>query len=224
MSEPGPPAFHGFPLEQRIAERGEACGIHLEPRAVSDLAAHARLVLASNAMLHLTTVVEPSEFLERHIGEALEGAALLPPAVAGTLLDMGSGNGYPALPVAAAHPALRLVLVEASGRKTAFLREVLASVNIGAPAEVLERQVQRASDLEPWTDVAVITCRGVGGWERFVPKLVPALGSGASVLLWAGDVVETVRCRVAWRTLELKERRALPGRDRSAVWRFERSG
>jgi hypothetical protein len=43
-----------------------------------------------------------SSFLERHIGESFEGAALLPATCSGPLVDLGSGNGYPGIPVAVA--------------------------------------------------------------------------------------------------------------------------
>lgn len=223
MSEPEAAELAGFPLERTIAQRAAACGFDLDPDAIAALAAQAHLVLRANARLHLTTIVEPEEFVERHVGEALEGAALLPRAISGILLDVGSGNGYPALPLAVVHPALRVVLVEASTRKAEFLRGVLASLRMATRGEVLEQQVQRAADLEPLGDVRVLTCRALGGWERLLPKLVATLHADGIVLVWAGDVVETVRRRVAWRKLELQECKALPGRDHSAVWRFKRS-
>jgi len=94
------------PLEPAIAARARRSGIDLTPARARALAAHARLLLAHNAVLHLTTITAPDEIVERHIGEAFEGAALLPATISGTLVDLGSGNGYPGIPLALARPGL----------------------------------------------------------------------------------------------------------------------
>jgi len=211
--------FAGFSLEEAIARRAAVDGIALPPQGLEAIARHARAVLAANERLHLTTITEPREFLERHIGEAFEGAILLPDDVQGTLLDVGSGNGYPALPLVAARPGLRPLLVEASVKKAEFLDNVLRGWSPPG-GETRLVHVQRASDLPGAGPIRVITTRGVGGWTRLLPKLAPLLGPEGVILLWAGQEVEDVRRRVAWRRYRLERSRELPGRERSAVWMF----
>ena len=162
-----------------------------------------------------------AEFLERHIGESLEGAALLPAGIEGALLDLGSGNGYPGLPVAAGRPGLRPVLAEASRRKAAFLAEVVAEAF--PEGRVLNRQVQRAGDLEGVGTIRVLTARAAGGWERVLPRLARVLAPGGRLLVWAGGEMERIARREVWKRYRLLERRALPGRGRSWVWLFEGS-
>ncbi len=217
---PGEP-FAGFPLEEAIASRARRCGIELRPEAVAALAAHARAVIAANEQLHLTAIVEPAEFVERHVGESLEGAAELPPGIEGRLLDLGSGNGYPGLPLLAARPGLEVVLAEASVRKAEFLRGVSRRAGL-AGARVLARQVQRASDLEDVAPLCGIATRAAGGWAKVLPRLAPALSADGVLLVWAGEEVESVRSRVAWRRYELERSRPLPDRERSWVWVFHR--
>ena len=96
----------GFELKARIRARASDCGIDLTDAAVEALADHARAVLRENEQLHLTTITEPEEFVERHLGESFEGAAMLPPDIEGQFLDVGSGNGYPGLVLGAARPGL----------------------------------------------------------------------------------------------------------------------
>jgi 16S rRNA G527 N7-methylase RsmG len=216
---PGP--FDGFPLEDAIAARAAAAGIRLAPPAILALAVHARAVMRANERLHLTTVLDPAAFLGRHLGESFEGAAMVDPGAAGTLLDLGSGNGYPGLPLAAARPGLEAVLAEASPKKAAFLRETIVEAGLSS-ARVVERQVQRPADLAGLLQgIRLLATRATGGWERILPRLAPLLVPGGEVLLWAGEDVETVRRRAAWERLRLIERRPLPGRERSWVWRFE---
>jgi 16S rRNA (guanine527-N7)-methyltransferase len=207
-------------LEAAVARRGADCGLVLSPDQCAAIAAHARAVLDANARLKLTTVVDGPRFLERHVGESLEGAAMLPAEVRGRLLDLGSGNGYPGLVVAAARPGLTPLLAEASTRKAAFLRDALAlSIRRG---EVLERQVQRPADLDDGTAVRVLTARALGNWERLLPRLRDSLEPEGELLLWAGAEAETILARDAWRKLEAVERRPLPGREASWIWRLRR--
>jgi 16S rRNA G527 N7-methylase RsmG len=213
-------SFGGFPLEEAIAARATSSGISLTPAQAEAIAAHARAVLRAAEKLHLTTVVEPREFLERHIGESLEGAALVDPGAAGILLDVGSGNGYPGLVLSAARAGLSAVLAEASARRAEFLRQAIREAGFET-ARVLERQLQRAADLAELSGgIRVIATRAAGGWERVIPRLLPSLEPEGEILVWAGEDLDKVRRRVVWRRLELVERRPLPGRERSWVWRF----
>lgn len=209
-------------LDSRIVARAERCGLQLDASQAQRIAAHARAVVEARDELHLTTIDDVDEHLERHIGESLEGAAALHRTIHGALLDLGSGNGYPALPLCIARPALFPWLVEATRRKAEFLRSAVAGAML--EGQVIERQVQRPEDLPVEPHFAVITTRAMGNWERVLPRLASQIVPGGRVLLWAGERVEEVRTREAWRRYTLVERRALPGRDRSWIWVFARRG
>ena len=204
------------PSASAIAARAAACGLVVSPEAAEAMAAHARLVLLRNPLLHLTSIVEPSEFLERHLGEAFEGIALLPPLPSGVLLDLGSGNGYPGIPFGVLRPELVPVLAESSKKKAAFLEEALAVAGI-ARGSVLPRHVERPSDLLAPDPLRVIACRAAGGWERIIPKIAKRLAPGGKILIWAGGDLETILRREAWTPYGLEAVRALPGRSSAKV-------
>jgi 16S rRNA (guanine527-N7)-methyltransferase len=205
-------------LEAAIGDRARACGIELSDEAVEFLALHARCVRERNTELSLTSIIDPAEFLERHLGESFEGAALLDADVEGVMLDLGSGNGYPGLPVAVARPGLTPFLVEASMRKAAFLRVLVEEAQLDS--EVVERQVQRAADLEGVGPIHVLVTRAAGAWDRILPRLAPSMAPEGTLLVWAGDHMKVVKDREAWSRYHLAERKPLPGRDRSWIWRF----
>src|SRR6185436_5060404 len=110
-------------------------------------------------------ITQAEAFFERHLGEAFEGAALLPASIRGVLLDLGSGNGYPGIPLAVVRPQLVPVLAEASTKKAAFLREALVSAGL-EHGRVLEARVSRTVDLGDLPPIAVLATRAMGGWER----------------------------------------------------------
>ena len=214
--------FERFPFEDAIPAQAAACGLTLATPAVEALAAHARAVWRHNQRLQLTAISDPQVFLLRHLREAFEGATLLDQKIQGTLLDLGSGNGYPGLPVAAARPGLRPVLAEASMKKAAFLEDVLSAGAFPGGA-VLAGHVQRPSDISLVGSVQVLVTRAAGGWDKIVPRLVPCLAQDGCVLIWAGGELEKIRHRVAWRRLDLRASYSLAGREQSWVWRFEKA-
>lgn len=207
----------GVPEPSAIVERARAAGITLSKRSAELLAAHARTVLESNHRLHLTAITQPAAFFERHLGEAFEGAALLPRGIKGFALDLGSGNGYPGIPLALARSGLIPVLAEASSKKADFLRAALAAAGL-RDGQVLEAHVSRTVDLEDLPPVAVIATRAMGGWERIVPKLVSRLAANGRILIWAGADAESIMARAAWSRLHVEKSRALPGRENSRVY------
>jgi 16S rRNA (guanine527-N7)-methyltransferase len=213
-------AGHAAVLEpSSIAERARAAGIVLEREAAEALAAHAHAVLAANERLHLTAITQPAAFFERHLGEAFEGAALLPETIKGVLLDLGSGNGYPGIPLALARPGLVPVLAEASSKKASFLREALIAAGLER-GQVLEARIARTVDLDDLPPVKVLATRAMGGWERIVPKLIARLAPSGLVLIWAGSDATAVMARAAWSRLRVEKSRSLPGRDQSVVYRL----
>ena len=212
----GPPAV---PEARAIAERAHAAGIELSSPAAEALAAHARAVLLANDRLHLTAITQPAAFFERHLGEAFEGAALLPASINGVLLDLGSGNGYPGIPLAIARPGLLPVLADASPKKAAFLREALLAAGL-SNGTVLEARVDRTVDLKQLPELTVLATRAMGGWERIVPKLVSRIAPGGFILIWAGGEAESIMARASWSHVRVEKSRILPGRERSRVYRL----
>ena len=205
-------------LAVQIVGRAKTCDVDLDLDRALLLARHMRRVISAESSLHLTSIRTADEFLERHIGESLEGAAMLDRATDGWLLDLGSGNGYPGLPVVACCGALRPMLAEVSVRKAEFLRSVIDELFPGG--RVIDRQIQRAEDLADEPAVSVIVTRAMGNWERVLPRLATRISPGGSVLVWAGEQMEAVAGRKAWQRYRLIGRRALPGRERSWVWHF----
>jgi 16S rRNA (guanine527-N7)-methyltransferase len=211
--------FETFDLEGAILRSAASLGLELTESQVGSLAAHARCVVASNELLHLTAIREPQHFVDRHIGESLAGAILLDRDARGTLVDLGSGNGYPGIPLALARPFLQPVLVESAPRKAEFLRRALQAAGLGA-GSVLEANVQRGADLAAIGPIQVLVTRAMGGWERLLPKLSTVVEGRGLLLVWCGDAIEEVARRVAWQRWRRSGEVPLPGLERGRVVRF----
>ena len=90
------------------------------------LATYLELLLRWNARTNLTAIREPEEIVRRHFGESLFAAQHL--GECATLLDFGSGAGFPGLPIQLLRPELKVTLAESQNKKATFLREVVRTL------------------------------------------------------------------------------------------------
>ena len=125
------------------------------PEQLAQFRVHYDLLLRWNAKTNLTSVREPAEILRRHIAES----AYLTKVIVlgkGKLVDVGTGAGFPGIPVKILSPETSVVLIEAVHKKAAFLKEVARE--LGVPA--LEVRATRLEDLPP-LDADWLTMRAV---------------------------------------------------------------
>lgn len=101
----------------------------LEPEQTRKFTLYLDLLLRWNARQNLTAVREPEAILSRHFLESIACARALPVGVH-TVLDLGSGAGFPGLPIALCRQDFSVTLAESQGKKAAFLREVVRSLEI----------------------------------------------------------------------------------------------
>ena len=135
--------------------------VGLSPAQIEALEGHYRLLQRWNKVLNLTTVDSLEEAVERHYGESFFLARHLPQEVV-TIADIGSGAGFPGIPVAIFNPDWRVTLIESHQRKAVFLRE--ATRGLGN-VRVIAR---RAEEMEERFDCAI--SRAVS-YEDLVPVL-----------------------------------------------------
>jgi 16S rRNA (guanine527-N7)-methyltransferase len=124
------------------AFEGEA---EAEPALLDRFAEHAHLVLEGNRVMNLTAVVEPREVAAKHYLDSWRATRLIP-LVGRVLIDLGSGAGYPGIPVALAEPQARVTLLDSMQKRAEFLRGCVAQLqlkNVTVAAERGEDHLQR---------------------------------------------------------------------------------
>jgi 16S rRNA (guanine527-N7)-methyltransferase len=116
------------PLPDRLKEGCEALGLDVAPGVAPGLERLQAELLRWNAKVNLTAITAPQEVLEKHF---LDSLAVLPEVRgAASLLDLGAGAGFPGLPLKLAEPSLALTLVDAVGKKVAFLKAATAALGL----------------------------------------------------------------------------------------------
>lgn len=148
----------------RIASLLEPYAPGLSAAQLAQVSAYLELLLRWNVRINLTAVRDEENIVTRHFGESLFAARQLFPSsdMSTRVIDLGSGAGFPGLPLKIYAPALRLVLIESHNKKAAFLNEVVRALEF--------RQVQVFCDrAEDFSDRAeLVTLRAV---ERFAAVL-----------------------------------------------------
>ena len=182
-----------------VLERGlTELALPLDLPARAAIEAHARLLLAWNEHVNLSGLRTAEQVARGHVLDSLLAVQTLRALgrARPSLLDLGSGGGYPGLPLAAALPARRAALVDSIGKKAAFLEVAAAAVGAAlraAPASAtrlpeLAVLAQRAEDLaeehdqrEKWD---IVTARAVGSVAEVAELGLPLVHVGGHVVCW----------------------------------------
>lgn len=107
-------------------------GAELAPDLLGKLDVYLELLMLWNARVNLTAIRDPEQIVTRHFGESLFAARQLfdPAAPPLALADVGSGAGFPGVPMKLWSPHLRLTLIESQNKKATFLREVIRALEL----------------------------------------------------------------------------------------------
>jgi len=136
----------------------------LNPALSSQFESYLTLLLRWNARTNLTAVRDEEGILSRHFVESIACAEAIPAGIK-TLLDFGSGAGFPGIPIALCHPEIAITLAESQGKKAAFLHEAIRA--LGLPAKV---HSGRAENLRAEFDC--VTLRAVDRMSQAVDAAV----------------------------------------------------
>ena len=164
----------------------------LTPALVNQLQRYLELLLRWNARVNLTSVRDPEQIVARHFGESLFTAQVLARHVADrastTLADLGSGAGFPGIPIKLVMPALDVTLIESQNKKATFLREVVRAL-------ALDRAHVFCGRAEQWQATAdIVTLRAVEQFARVLPVAAKLAGpSGLLCLLIGENQIDTTR-------------------------------
>jgi 16S rRNA (guanine527-N7)-methyltransferase len=154
----------------------------LDEVLLASVGVHLDLLLRWNQRMNLTAVRTPEEMVRRHFGESLFAARhLLARDAELEVIDVGSGAGFPGLPLKFWAPGVRLALVEGHGKKATFLREVGRALGLTG-FEVLNQRAEGIARRAP-----LVTMRAVERFERSLPAAARLVAPGGRLALLIGE-------------------------------------
>ena len=165
--------------------------------------AHARLLVAWNEAVNLTAISAPEAIALEHVADSLAAVPLLFDLAASRrahgrglgVLDVGSGGGYPGVPVAVALPATRAMLVDSIAKKAGFLATAATAAaealrSSGEEAPMLSARAGRAESLARGPDRDrwdVVTARALAPLPLLLELALPLVRPGGVLVAWKRD-------------------------------------
>ncbi|MDZ8054818.1 MAG: 16S rRNA (guanine(527)-N(7))-methyltransferase RsmG [Aulosira sp. ZfuVER01] len=153
------------------------------------------LILEGNRQLNLTRITEPQEFWEKHLWDSLWGIAPQQEFISSlkegaSAIDIGTGAGFPGIPVAIAAPNCTITLLDSTRKKITFLEKILselalsnAKTLVGRAEEIGQQRQHRQS-----YDIALI--RAVGSASACAEYTLPLLKQGGLAVIYRGNWTE----------------------------------
>jgi 16S rRNA (guanine527-N7)-methyltransferase len=164
-------------MDEVLRRRLEALATPFGPVPTNALARYLDLLLFWNRRINLTAVREPAEIIDRHFIDCL---AVVPhvPSDARTLVDVGSGAGFPGAIIALQRPALAVTLIESIHKKTAFLEAVRREL----PLPNITVVTKRIEDWKPAEKPDVAVSRATWNVTEWLARGVGLVRPGGNVL------------------------------------------
>lgn len=154
------------------------------------------LLLAWNDKVNLTAIRDPLEILHRHFAECMFAASVVPLAK-GRLADVGSGGGFPGVPMKIISPDLQVSLVESNARKAVFLAEVIRELQLN-DTHVLVNRYEELGE-EELAPLDYVCTRALGHFGAFLAWAGSPEIAAKEVVLWVGGRdLDEVRALKGW--------------------------
>jgi 16S rRNA (guanine527-N7)-methyltransferase len=165
----------------------------LDEAQLRNISMYIDILLKWNRKVNLTAIRKPEEIVTRHFGEALFAAEHLlanrragssreiPKGMTCNVVDVGSGAGFPGIPLKIFAPPIRLTLIESNQKKATFTREVLRTLN----ATQADVYAGRAEDF-PAGSADIVTLRAVEHFESALPVAARLVRPGGRLGLLIG--------------------------------------
>ncbi len=199
-------------------------GIELSLEQVNAFFVYIAELAKWNNIMNLTAIHNEQDTIIKHILDSLSYFKGLAPQVGMRLLDMGSGAGFPALPIKIANPAITVTLVEATKKKASFLRHIVRTLHLGA-VNVVDKRAEALAD--PFLgSFDVVTARAFTDMKSAIIAGRPFLKKGGFLVLSRGqeETLNNEELAGAGMTLEKKIALTLPHSDyRRMIWVFSRT-
>jgi 16S rRNA (guanine527-N7)-methyltransferase len=167
-----------------------ALGLDLPEPARTAIAGHVRLLLAWTDAINLTAIRDPEAVAIAHVADSLSAVQVLRERGVDRFIDLGSGGGFPGLPVAAALPAARGLLIEPVVKKARFLTTTIEATGLSSIAEAAAVRAEAlARDGRHRGQWPAVIARAVANLADLVEMALPLLEPGGILVAWKrGDL------------------------------------
>ena len=174
---------------QLIIDGARFFDLDLDRRHTVLFASHAKELLHWNHTINLTTITDPFEVAVKHFVDSLAPVKLISPGA--TLLDIGSGSGFPGIPLKVFMPSLAVTLIDASRKRVNFLKHVIRTLKLEGIEALHTRAEDLANDPACRKHFDTITSRALTDLQSFIRQARPLLAVNGQIIALKGLVDQT---------------------------------
>ncbi len=162
-------------------------GLHLSRGQINALALYERELVDWNTRFNLTAIRDPQEIHTKHFLDSLTCVMALGERNQGRLIDIGTGAGFPGIPLKIVYPQMSVTLVESVGKKAEFCRHVVKVLDLKAVEVVQERVETLGQDPTYREQYDWAVARAVAVLPALAEYLLPLVRVGGSMLAMKGE-------------------------------------
>ena len=181
-----------------LINQAKAIDIKLDRTQNRQFSIHAIELIKWTQKINITAITDPLEVASKHFLDSLVPARFIPPKA--ELLDIGSGGGFPGIPLKVLFPELSVTLIDASRKKVSFLKHVIRTLQLGDIVALNVRAEELANQPSYMNRYDIIISRALSSLDYFVRLALPLLADGGVIVALKGEVVETemddLRCNL----------------------------
>ena len=180
-----------------VTKGAGALGVALSAAQARALARHAGELARWNRKINLTRISDPVEMAIKHYVDSLACVPYIPAGA--DILDIGTGGGFPGIPVAVVAQPRSMLMIDSVGKKISFLQQALRLMgleNVNA-RHIRAQELKEQSGYGQFFDRVI--CRALTGIEQIVDMALPLLKAGGMVVALKGRATRTEEefCRLS---------------------------
>ena len=178
-------------MQDFLAEKAAEHGISLSESQLEQFERYAALLIDWNTRMNLTAITDPKEIAVKHFLDSLIGAKQLGQAV--TVCDVGSGAGFPGLPLKILRPDLRMTLMDSLNKRITFLNTVIDSLKLQNIAAVHIRAEDAGRSPLYREQFDMVVSRAVAKLNTLCEYTLPLVRVGGHLLAYKGEASSEIK-------------------------------
>lgn len=167
-----------------VVSGGSELGVSIDESRAAMMAEHCRELVHWNRVTNLTAITDPFEMAVKHVTDSL---APVPMIEAGSkILDIGTGGGFPGLPMKMVENSFEITLLDSSRKKVNFLRQVIINLRLKGIKAVHSRGEDLSSEPGMTESFDVVICRAFSSLDTIYSMALPLLAENGKILAMKG--------------------------------------
>jgi len=172
--------------QQIVASGSLTFGIELSLHQLDLLTCHASELIRWNQKFNITSIVEPFEVALKHFIDSIAITPFIPDG--SKVIDLGSGGGFPGMPLKVVNPSLEVVMADASRKKVSFMNDTIRRIGLPGVKAIHCRAEELGKGPEYSHHFDFVISRAFTALERFTEMGLPLLKRTGTILAMKGDL------------------------------------